>query len=439
MLKKRTRKIRIILGVLAVLILISAAASVIGPVKAFSDTCSEFFSFDIDMSDRLKQVREFYDAYLANMGITLNDLQNLPFDSKIVEQALQYDIYGGNVKHPDGQEVCYRSYEIKTETTVTTETIETTFKHYNGDTKPNKGTFINAGCDNYTSQDEITATGIVLHKYVCNGHTITQEIEHREEMTRYYTYGHYFTIKPSDYLAGYDIPWNVVLALAVVQKYAYNGALEIDDYIEDGEEEFKYKLTKKGIKKIHDMFSSDEGVEYDVKYSYLPFARAQEDVKKMEASGVSDEDIKSSLEYKSSILDEDDVLQKGTYYYETVQSEHPSLSVVVTDIYNYIWHYHYEYDYSSGSPVFVRGSRTSRVENLLRMLDKNKFDESAADLLIAVVDAMPGGSETAATLEFLFDHYNDIGTEYTETLYDGIVYRMKEERMELIEKINEEL
>ena len=430
---KKRIKLKLISGAFAVLIIIVAAASVIGPVKSFSDKCSEFFSFG--MGDRIKQIKQFYDSYLANAGLTAEDLENLPFDDEIIGQAISYDLNGGNVKYKDGLDLCYRSYETKTDTVTTTTTVETTYKHFDGSARPKEVNLKNAGCDNYSVEDFVTPKGKILKRYVCNGHTITQEIVNQEERTRYLTYGHYFTIKSSEYLAGYDIPWNVILALAVVQKYAYNGTLELDDYVGD-EEEFKYQLTKKGIKKIHDMFSTEEGVKTDEIYSYMPYAVSQKKVKQMEAIGKSKEEIENSLEYKSSILDESEVLTKGTYYYESADSGHPSLAIAVTDIYSYIWHYHYEYDCSTGMPVFVSGSRTSRVAFFLDTLEKNQFDESAADLLVALVDAMPDGEETAATLEFLFGYYDENGTEYTESLDDGVVYRMKQTGCYIIEETN---
>lgn len=430
---KPMRKIRLVMTGVIVFIFIGAAASVVGPVRSFKDKCDEFFSFGID--EKMKEIQQFYEAYLNNVGLVAEDLENLPFDSDIIGQAIAYDINGGNITYADGLEVCYRSYKTETDVIVTTETVETEYKHLDGRYTLLTRILERAGCDNYSARIEISSTGKKVCRYYCDGHTITQEIEHKEELTKYLTYGHYFTIKPSDYLGGYDMPWNVTLALAVVQKYAYNGGLEIDDYT--GDEEFKYKLTKKGIKKIHDMFSSDMGVQNEVKFSYLPYAIMQEDVKKMEFAGRSEMEIKASEEYKNSILNEEDILLRGTYYYENSDSEHPSLSIVITDIYNYIWHYHYEYDYSSGLPIFSRGSRTSRVENFRQTLEKNKFDEDAPDLLIALVDAMPGGEETASTLQFLFDYYDDSGEEYTEELYDGIVYRMKQTDCKLIEQVNE--
>lgn len=72
----------------------------------------------------------------------------------------------------------------------------------------------------------------------------------------------------------------------------------------------------------------------------------------------------------------------------------------------------------------------------LDTLEKNKFDESAAELLVALVDAMPNGEEIAATLEFLFGYYDENGTEYTESLDDGVVYRMKQTGCYFIEETN---
>lgn len=41
----------------------------------------------------------------------------------------------------------------------------------------------------------------------------------------------------------------------------------------------------------------------------------------------------------------------------------------------------------------------------LDTLEKNKFDGSAADLLVALVDAMPNGEETAATINNTIGEY----------------------------------
>jgi hypothetical protein len=420
-------------------LLLCAVSSVVGPVRAFTDKCASFFSFG-GVTKYITEINDYYTSLLANIGIVGEELENLPFDEDIIMQAIAYDINGGNIKYQDGQEVWYQSYETRTETTTTTETVETLYKHFDGESKPNRGSFINAGCDNYSCQVEITVTGIKFYRYICKGHTKLQEIEHSETLTRYLTYGHYFKIVPSEYLCEYDMPWNVILALAVVQRYAYDGELEIDDYTGDLEE-FKYSLTQKGIRKIHNMFSSDEGVGCSAVFSYIrPYAYAQEDVNKLKSMGnMSDEQIEASDIYKMALLTEEDVLLKGTYWYEAQDSAHPSLMMVITDVYNYIWHYHFEYDVNSGSPVFVRGSRTSRVAEFRDTLKENHFDDDSADLLIPLVEAMPNGEETARTLEFLFDYYDEHGREYAETLYDGLIYKMKEERCELIKEVNEQI
>lgn len=438
--RKKKIKLKLIMYAAAALLVICAAASVVGPVREFKEWCASFSNFGDKAEEYINDVMNYYDSLLANLGVTQDELANLPFDSDIIMEAIWYDINGGNIKYKDGQEVFYQSYETKTETTTTTETVETVYKHFDGASKPNKGTFIHAGCDNYSCQIEISyGTGIKLYRYVCNGHTILQEIEHSETLTRYLTYGHYFKIMPSEYMSEYDMPWNVLLAMAVVQKYAYDGGLELDDY--DGDiEDFKYKLTKKGIKKIHDMFGSDEGVDCGTLFSYIkPYAIAQEEVNRLKAAGASDEVIESSEEYKRALLTEEDVLLKGTYWYEALDSEHPSLMLVITDVYDYMWHYHYNYDTTKGTPVFVSGSRTSRVENFRKTLTANHYDDDSPDLLIALVEAMPNGDKTAQMLEFLLDYYDTNGTEYTEPLYEGKIYKMKEERCELLKVVNEQI